>query len=192
MPKLWTDTVDAHRQAVRQATLDAVEHLVHANGLPGVTMSELAKEAGIGRATLYKYFPDLKAVLSAWHERHVSAHMNDLHQILHGSGGALDRLTSVLRMHAQTHFRRQGSEIAAMLHADDQVRAASQHLHEAVASLLDRGAAAGEFRDDVPADELATFCLAAVEGASQAKSQASTSRLVELAISAVRSRAGNS
>jgi AcrR family transcriptional regulator len=53
VPKLWTDTVDEHRRAVRDATLDATARLVAEHGLASVTMSKIATETGIGRATLY-------------------------------------------------------------------------------------------------------------------------------------------
>ena len=57
MPKLWTDTVEEHRRAVRDAALDAAAKLVAAHGLASVTMSKIAAETGIGRATLYGTFP---------------------------------------------------------------------------------------------------------------------------------------
>ncbi len=81
VPKLWTDTVAEHRQAVREATLDAAARLVTERGLTSVTMSAIATEAGIGRATLYKYFPDVETILVAWHERQVSGHLEDLARI---------------------------------------------------------------------------------------------------------------
>ncbi|HEX5902785.1 MAG TPA: helix-turn-helix domain-containing protein, partial [Actinomycetota bacterium] len=56
MPRLWTETVDAHRREVRSAVLDAAADLVAERGLRSVTMSEIAHRSGIGRATLYKYF----------------------------------------------------------------------------------------------------------------------------------------
>ncbi|TIL19051.1 MAG: helix-turn-helix transcriptional regulator, partial [Mesorhizobium sp.] len=55
MPKLWNETIDAHRRAVRDATLDTTAALVAEHGLLSVTMSKIAEETGIGRATLYKY-----------------------------------------------------------------------------------------------------------------------------------------
>ncbi len=58
VPKLWNDTIAAHRRAVRDATLDTTAALVAEHGLAAVTMSQIAEETGIGRATLYKYFPD--------------------------------------------------------------------------------------------------------------------------------------
>ena len=75
MPKLWTDTVEEHRRAVRDAAMDATARLAAGRGLASVTMSRIAEEAGIGRATLYKYFPDVEAMLIAWHERQVGSHL---------------------------------------------------------------------------------------------------------------------
>ena len=37
--------------------------MVAAHGLASVTMSRIAEETGIGRATLYKYFSDVEAIL---------------------------------------------------------------------------------------------------------------------------------
>src|SRR5882757_9071356 len=52
VPRIWTDTIEAHRNAVREATLNAAATLVAEHGLQSVTMSEIAKRTGIGRATL--------------------------------------------------------------------------------------------------------------------------------------------
>ena len=57
MPKLWNETIAAHRAAVRDAILDTAVALVAEHGLAAVTMSRIAAQTGIGRATLYKYFP---------------------------------------------------------------------------------------------------------------------------------------
>ena len=73
MPKLWTETVETHRQEVREAILDATGSLVQSRGLLAVTMSDIAEATGIGRATLYKYFPDVEMILSAWHQRQLRA-----------------------------------------------------------------------------------------------------------------------
>ncbi len=69
MPKLWNETIEAHSRAVRDAILETTWALVAEHGLRSVTMSQIAEETGIGRATLYKYFPDVEAILLAWHER---------------------------------------------------------------------------------------------------------------------------
>jgi AcrR family transcriptional regulator len=66
-----------HRREVRDAILDTMAALVAEHGLLGVTMSQIAEETGIGRATLYKYFPDVEAILLAWHDRQFTAHIGD-------------------------------------------------------------------------------------------------------------------
>jgi AcrR family transcriptional regulator len=67
VPKLWNETIEEHRRAVRDAVLKTTAALVTEQGLRGVTMSRIAEDSGIGRATLYKYFPDVESILAAWH-----------------------------------------------------------------------------------------------------------------------------
>jgi AcrR family transcriptional regulator len=50
---LWNATIDEHRRTVHAAILDAAAALIAEHGLAGVTMSQIAAQAGIGRATLY-------------------------------------------------------------------------------------------------------------------------------------------
>jgi AcrR family transcriptional regulator len=94
--KLWNETIEAHRREVRDAILDAAAALVAEHGLLSVTMSQIAEKTGIGRATLYKYFPDVEAILLAWHERQVTAHLDHLTALRNQSGDAAERLEAVL------------------------------------------------------------------------------------------------
>ena len=128
MPKLWTDTVEEHRQAVREATLDATARLVAERGLTSVTMSAIATGAGIGRATLYKYFPDVETILVAWHERQVSGHLEHLARIRDQASPG-QRLEAVLEAYAlMTHDRPHGTELTALLHRGEHVAGAHQRL----------------------------------------------------------------
>jgi len=70
VPRLWNQTIEAHRREVHQAILDTTWGLVTEQGLRAVTMSEIAEK--VGRATLSKYFPDVEAILVDWHERHIA------------------------------------------------------------------------------------------------------------------------
>ena len=128
MPKLWTDTVAEHRQAVREATLDAAARLVAERGLTSVTMSAIATEAGIGRATLYKYFPDVEAILVAWHERQVGGHLEDLARIRDQAPPG-QQLEAVLEAYAlMTRERPHGTELATLLHQGEHVARAHHQL----------------------------------------------------------------
>jgi AcrR family transcriptional regulator len=187
VPRLWTDTIDAHRRAVREATLDATEALVGERGVRSVTMSQIAERAGIGRATLYKYFEDVDAILVAWHERQVSGHMEQLIAIGERQAPAIERLEAVLEAYAQMSRERRAGELAVLLHHTDHVTRAQQHLTSFIEQLVKDGAAAGDLRRDVAPAELANYCLHAVGGAGGLRSKAAVHRLVRVTLAGLRS-----
>ncbi|MFF5233593.1 TetR/AcrR family transcriptional regulator [Dactylosporangium sp. NPDC000521] len=186
MPKLWNDTITEHRHAVRDAVLDAAAALVHEHGLTGVTMSQLAAAAGIGRATLYKYFPDVQAVLLAWHERQVTGHVQQLAAARDEAGEPLEKLAAVLRTYALIGHRHHGTDLAAGLHRGPHMADAEQHLHALIRDLIADSAAAGAARTDVDAAELAQFCRHALGAAADLSSEAAVERLVTVTIAALR------
>ncbi|MDQ2993083.1 MAG: TetR/AcrR family transcriptional regulator [Candidatus Eremiobacteraeota bacterium] len=189
MPRLWDDTIEAHRNAVRDATLDATARLVADRGLTSVTMSQIAKDTGIGRATLYKYFPDVDSILVAWHERQVGAHLHQLAEIGGRPGSAIERLEAVLVAFARISHERHSSELEAMLHQGDHVAKAHRHLRMFVRDLIAEGAQQGDVRCDVAPDELASYCLHALSAAGTLASKAAVGRLVAVTLAGL--RAGN-
>jgi AcrR family transcriptional regulator len=186
VPKLWSETIDAHRRAVRDATLDTTAALVARHGLASVTMSQIAEETGIGRATLYKYFSDVEAILAAWHERQVTGHLAQLAEVRDRAGDAGERLEAVLEAYALISQEHHGTEVAALLHRGEHVARARQQLRSFVRDLLAEGAGTGELRDDVPPDELASYCLHALTAAGGLQSKAAVRRLVTVTLAALR------
>jgi AcrR family transcriptional regulator len=189
VPKLWNETIQAHRRAVVDAILDTTAALVAEHGLRAVTMSQIAEETGIGRATLYKYFPDVEAILLAWHERQITAHLEYLAQVRDQPGDASQRLEAVLRAYAiicQDARGHPDAELAAFIHRGEQLIAAQRRLHRMIGDLLAEGAKTGVLRDDVPPDELASYCLHALTAASRLPSKTAVRRLVTVTMAAVR------
>ncbi|MFG1805082.1 TetR/AcrR family transcriptional regulator [Streptomyces sp. NPDC049040] len=183
MPKLWNETIEAHRGAVRDATLDTTAALVAERGLTGVTMSQIAERTGIGRATLYKYFPDIESILLAWHERQVGAH---LARLTATAGDGAGRLAAVLDAYALIQHEHPVHELAAVLHRGDGAAHAERHLTDFVAGLIAEGAAAGRLRDDIPPAELARYCLGAATAARGLPSRAAVGRLVQVTLAGLR------
>jgi AcrR family transcriptional regulator len=189
VPKLWSDTIEAHRRDVRQAVMDTTWQLVVDHGLLAMTMSRIAEEVGLGRATLYKYFPDVEAVLLAWHERHVGGHLEQLAAARDRPGDALDRLEAVLETYATIAHRshgHQGTELAAFLHRDHQLDHAEQKLRGIVRELLAEAASSGGIRGDIAPDELASYCLHALAAAGAMPSAAAVHRLVGITLAGLR------
>jgi AcrR family transcriptional regulator len=183
MPKLWNKTIEAHRQAVHDATLDTTAVLVAKEGLRSVTMSRIAEETGIGRATLYKYFSDVEAILVAWHERHVRRHLEYLAEVRDQAEGVGNcRLEAVLEAYALIRHEHHDTELAALVHRGEHFAHAQQQLGHLIRDLLIEGAKSGNVRDDVTPDELTAYCLHALAAASNLRSKAAVRRLVAVTL----------
>jgi len=65
MPSLRERRADVARESILTALTDALD----GDGPARLTMSEIARRAGVSRRTLYRYFPDRAAVLAACRER---------------------------------------------------------------------------------------------------------------------------
>jgi AcrR family transcriptional regulator len=213
VPKLWTETIETHRREVHAAILETTAALVAENGLPSVTMSRIAEETGIGRATLYQYFPDVEAILVAWHDQHVDRHLEYLTEIRDRRNDPSERLEAVLEAYAlisyersqkhgepegATHVHRgdhasrshkhHGSEIGALVHRDEHVRRAQRRLSDFFRDLLVEAAKTGDVRDDVAAEELASYCVHALGAAGGLRSRPAVRRLVAVTLSGLRPR----
>jgi len=192
VPKLWTETIETHRREVRDAILDTTAALVAEHGLLSVTISQIAQETGIGRATLYKYFPDVEAILRAWHERQITSHLEYLAEVRDQAGDAGERLEAVLEAYALISRESRGhhdTEFAAFLHRDEQVARAGRKLRDMIRDLLTEASQNGELRDDVSPDELASYCLHALAAASGLPTKAAVRRLVMVTLAGLRPRA---
>ncbi len=190
VPKLWSETIEAHRRDVRAAVLDTTAALVAEHGLLSVTMSRIAEETGIGRATLYKYFPDVEALLIAWHERQIAGHLERLARVRDQGGTPGQRLAAVLHAYALIAHESRGhhdTELAALMHRDEQVARAEQRLRHMLRDLVTEAAVAGDIRDDVDPEELVKYCLHALTAASGLPSKAAVRRLVGVTLAGLRS-----
>jgi AcrR family transcriptional regulator len=78
MAEDWRDTLETHKARYRERIIDAAIELVAEEGVAKASMAALAQRAGIGRATVYKYFPDVEHALLA----HVEREVDDCHAAL--------------------------------------------------------------------------------------------------------------
>lgn len=158
----WDDTVEQHRvtqrRVIQQATLD----LAAERGVGAVAMVDVARRAGISRATLYKYYGGVEEILAAHMIDEVTREHRRLEQELADLEGPLDRLRAVLS-HLLGYF-------AAPAHIDastavdpgrfspavaSEVQAALAELHAMVRDLIVAAVDAGELRADLGVDALA-------------------------------------
>jgi AcrR family transcriptional regulator len=156
-------------------------------------MAQIAAETGIGRATLYKYFPSVEAILLAWHERQITVHLEHLAEVRDKARDPRERLEAVLEAYALISHEYHGhhnGELASFLHQDEQVGRARHQLHLLIRDLIRLGVESGDLRDDVIPDELASYCLHALTAAQSLPSKKAVQRLVAVTLTGLRPSPG--
>lgn len=166
--------------------MDAAAEVVAERGPSGVSMSLIAERTGVARATLYKYFVDAGALLASWHEREISRHVAELRQLAEADGDPMTRLTRVLSAYGSICQRRQHGSSSGALHADGAIVSAEVELVVFLGTLLRAAAASGAIRGDIPARELALYCVRALS-ATAGMTRNGVARVVTVTIDGLRS-----
>ncbi len=86
-----------HHGALRDALVDAGEHLARAEGLEGVTVRRIAAACGVSAAAVYRHFPSGDHLIAAVAQRAREIMARDMFARLDTAAGhdALDRLREV-------------------------------------------------------------------------------------------------
>jgi AcrR family transcriptional regulator len=107
-------------------------------------MSRIAAETGIGRVTLKKYFPAVKTILLAWHERQIARHLRQLAEVREAAepGAQLEAVLEAYALIQHWHLHH-GADLPAPLHQGEHVARARHQLHAFISDLLARMFASG-------------------------------------------------
>jgi AcrR family transcriptional regulator len=180
MPKLWQHTIESHRSAVEEAIMESAAALAARDGITSLTMSKIAEDAGIGRATLYKYFSDVGQILVRWHEGHVERHLQLLEAARDSAASPIDALETVLTAFAENNRHSHGHSFAAALHTMPHIQEAHRRVENLVANLIASALASGALRSDASPGELARYAVSALAAAQTATSRPAAKRLVAM------------
>ena len=96
----------AHRKSQREKILQVAQELFIEKGIEPVTIADIAAASHLTRATIYKYFPNLKAIafeifkkiIAGWHKR-------DKEEVWNCAGDAFQRLEKFLTSFCDYLFR---------------------------------------------------------------------------------------
>jgi TetR/AcrR family transcriptional regulator, mexCD-oprJ operon repressor len=151
---------DGTTERTRAAILEAAARVLGRR--PDAAMADIADEAGVGRATLYRHFPTRDSLLQGAQEAAIAeltegieaANLGDL-----SVERAIARLISV--------FMRTGAKYAAFITQDEDHPDSvdKQRVMQPVRDVFDRGVRDGVLRADPPADVLFEMFSALVERA---------------------------
>ncbi|ALV46548.1 TetR family transcriptional regulator [Arthrobacter alpinus] len=106
MPRIAAPTNAAQREQTQRKILNAFGELLFTHGLPGLTMTDVARTAGVGRTAVYNYFADLEQLLVAYALDETGKFVADLKSSLQGLKNPVDRLALYVRAQLEDLTRR--------------------------------------------------------------------------------------
>ncbi|MDQ0209445.1 TetR family transcriptional regulator [Arthrobacter sp. SRS-W-1-2016] len=118
MPRITAATNAAQRAETRRRVLTAFGELLFTHGLPGLTMTDVARHAGVGRTAVYNYYADMEQLLIAYALDETERFLGDLRESLAALQNPVDRLALYVRAQVEDLSRRHlppGPAMAAVL-----------------------------------------------------------------------------
>ncbi|MCA4134354.1 TetR/AcrR family transcriptional regulator [Arthrobacter sp. M4] len=118
MPKISAASNAAQRAETQRRILKAFGELLFTHGLPGLTMTDVARHGGVGRTAVYNYYADMEQLLIAYALDETERFIGDLRDSLAALDNPVDRLALYVRAQVEDLSRRHlppGPAMAAVL-----------------------------------------------------------------------------
>ena len=125
MPRISAATNAAQRENTKRAILESFGQLLYSRGLPGLTMTDVAKNAGIGRTAVYNYFADMGELLVAYALDETERFLHELDEGITGVTNPIDQLAVYIRLQIEDLARRHlppGPAMRSMLSPESYAR----------------------------------------------------------------------
>lgn len=121
MPRIVASSNAEQRELTQRKVLDAFGELLFSHGLPGLTMTDVARRAGVGRTAVYNYFADLEQLLVAYALDETGRFLADLKSELSALANPVDQLACYVRAQIEDLSKRHlppGPAMRSVLSAD--------------------------------------------------------------------------
>src|SRR6476661_6596433 len=118
MPRISAPSNAAQRAETQRRILNAFGELLFSHGLPGLTMTDVARHAGIGRTAVYNYYADIEELLIAYALDETERFLVGLRESLQSLENPVERLALYVRAQVEDLSRRHlppGPAMAAVL-----------------------------------------------------------------------------
>ena len=143
MPRITAPSNAAQRERTQRAILDAFGELLYSNGLTDLTMTRVAKTAGVGRTAVYNYFADMGELLVAYALDKTERFVADLNRELAETENPVDQLGVYIQHQIEDLSRRHlppGQAMRTVLSPEDFAKLGEhvQKLQAVLAGILRR------------------------------------------------------
>jgi AcrR family transcriptional regulator len=146
----WSESLGHHKARQSDQIALTALHIVATEGMPALSMSALARRAGVSRQTLYRYFPDVESVLThAMASSSIEPHLEPVTS----AETPIEQLEAfvalVLEAAAAGHPPASQYERSLPPEARQAVRDHEQQVEELVVGIITEGVANGSFSPDL-------------------------------------------
>ena len=118
MPRISAANNAAQRAETQRRVLTAFGELLFTHGLPGLTMTDVARHAGVGRTAVYNYYADIEELLISYALDETERFLAELRDSLSTIENPVERLALYVRTQVEDLSRRHlppGPAMAAVL-----------------------------------------------------------------------------
>jgi len=118
MPRISAASNAAQRAETQRRVLTAFGELLFTHGLPGLTMTDVARHAGVGRTAVYNYYADIEELLISYALDETERFLAELRESLGRLDNPVERLALYVRAQVEDLSRRHlppGPAMAAVL-----------------------------------------------------------------------------
>lgn len=153
---------EQHRRDTRRQIVAAARDLFQSAGFAGTTMEAVAERAGVSRATLFNYFPSKQSLLLPFAAQlmrtrvrpEVEAALEPWPGLLPALSAAFDSIERHIFSLPDLRGGLREAVLAEVRNPDEPHRRPNG---DVIQEILERAAARGELRSDVPVTDLARF-----------------------------------
>ncbi|WP_138444929.1 TetR/AcrR family transcriptional regulator [Sinomonas susongensis] len=191
MPRIQAESNAAQRALTQRRILDAFGELLFTRGLPGLTMTDVARQAGVGRTAVYNYYADLEELLIGYALDETGRFLTDLKDELGRLDNPVDRLAVYIRAQVEDLSRRHlppGPAMRAVLSASsfaklgDHVGELNAVLRDILRACMEEGYIPQADLDEI--SQLVLGSLAASADRGQDRHTEATVRFIQLGVGA--------